>query len=388
MDEPLHPSTLSEILDRTAQLYRSRFLVFLGIAAIPTVALLVPLVGLVAFAFWVRTHHGGSPETGIIAGLGIGLVAMVSVPIYVAATSLASAAMNHAGSRAVFGQLTSIRDAYRAVWRRGWRYVGIYLMEGIAVWVLPVGAWTLLVMISAMLAAVLSEAGAGGGALFGFLALLVVAGLIAYGIWMSIRLSLAFAATTVEQTGAWAAMRRSWTLTKGTRGRIFVLYLLCTALHWILSMVVFIPLILVLSLWPGANSPENAQLVGTVSVFVFYGAGFVIQAFTRPVYGIALVLFYYDQRIRHEGFDIEWMMLQAGLVAPTVATIEAQPWTQALEGMAGGTTPEVEPAIAQGAGAVVAEGATPEPTAEPAQETPSLVESAREATISDSGESV
>jgi hypothetical protein len=33
----------------------------------------------------------------------------------------------------------------------------------------------------------------------------------------------------------------------------------------------------------------------------------------RPVYGIALVLFYYDQRIRKEGYDIEWMMEQAGL---------------------------------------------------------------------------
>jgi len=47
MDEPLHPSTLSEILDRTAQIYRSRFLVFFGIAALPT-ALLLAFVGIVA----------------------------------------------------------------------------------------------------------------------------------------------------------------------------------------------------------------------------------------------------------------------------------------------------------------------------------------------------
>jgi hypothetical protein len=31
---------------------------------------------------------------------------------------------------------------------------------------------------------------------------------------------------------------------------------------------------------------------------------------------IALVLFYYDQRIRKEGYDIEWMMQQAGLAQP------------------------------------------------------------------------
>ena len=32
-----------------------------------------------------------------------------------------------------------------------------------------------------------------------------------------------------------------------------------------------------------------------------------------PVFSIALVIFYYDQRVRKEGFDILWMMQQAGL---------------------------------------------------------------------------
>jgi len=36
----------------------------------------------------------------------------------------------------------------------------------------------------------------------------------------------------------------------------------------------------------------------------------------QPVSWIALVLFYYDQRIRKEGFDIEWMMQQAGMTQP------------------------------------------------------------------------
>lgn len=34
------------------------------------------------------------------------------------------------------------------------------------------------------------------------------------------------------------------------------------------------------------------------------------------LYPIALTLFYYDQRIRHEGYDIERMMDDAGLIAP------------------------------------------------------------------------
>jgi len=40
---------------------------------------------------------------------------------------------------------------------------------------------------------------------------------------------------------------------------------------------------------------------------------------------VALTLFYYDQRIRHEGYDIERMMDSAGLNAPaTPPSGEAQ----------------------------------------------------------------
>jgi hypothetical protein len=33
-----------------------------------------------------------------------------------------------------------------------------------------------------------------------------------------------------------------------------------------------------------------------------------------------ITLFYYDQRIRHEGYDIEWMMNAAGLNPPATAS--------------------------------------------------------------------
>ena len=49
-----------------------------------------------------------------------------------------------------------------------------------------------------------------------------------------------------------------------------------------------------------------------IVIFSYYGSAFAVQALTKPVYGIALVLFYYDQRIRQEGFDIEWMMQRGG----------------------------------------------------------------------------
>jgi hypothetical protein len=40
------------------------------------------------------------------------------------------------------------------------------------------------------------------------------------------------------------------------------------------------------------------------------------------VYAIALVLFYYDQRVRQEGFDIEMLMRQAGMDAEPPVLVE------------------------------------------------------------------
>jgi hypothetical protein len=53
--------------------------------------------------------------------------------------------------------------------------------------------------------------------------------------------------------------------------------------------------------------------VYTVVAYFFYA---VIGAVVGPLYPIAVTLFYYDQRSRKEGFDVEIMMEAAGLTEP------------------------------------------------------------------------
>jgi hypothetical protein len=338
MNEPLRPSTLGEILDRTAQLYRSRFLLFLGISVIPTVVVvaLACLIGLVV-AWWSAAGAGSVSEAEgyvLVAVFALG-VTLVALPIFLAATALAMAAMCHAVSRVYLGQATTLRDAYKSVWRRGWRYIGLYLLEGLLIGVAPIAAWTVLVFLVAGGAALARTAGMGsitGGALFGLLVVLAVVALIGYVIWMALRLSLAFPACVVEQIGAWTAIKRSSNLSLGTKGRIFVLFLLGATLSWLLSMGITLPLTIILALLPGMNNAQNVGVIAWVPFFVIYGSLFAVQALVRPVYGIALVLFYYDQRIRIEGFDIEWMMQQAGMVVAPPPTAQAAPWLPAALG--------------------------------------------------------
>jgi hypothetical protein len=329
MNEPLRPSSLGEILDRTVQLFRARFLLYLGISLIPTGVLvaLACAAGLVVAWWSAAGARSVSSQTGyVLVGLFATAVALVALPLLLAATGLATAAMNHAVSHIHLGETTTIRDAYKSVWRLGWRYVWLYLLEAILVWVAPAVAWFALVLIYAGIGALGRRAGMGASFLaapfdlFAFLVLVVVA---ACGIWMLLRLSLAFPTCVVEELRVWPSLKRSSVLTKGTMGRIFLLCLLVAVLSWLLSIAIIVLLTLLVYLIPGITGAQHQQAFGVIMAFIVYGMPFAVQALVRPVYGIALVLFYYDQRIRQEGFDIEWMMHQAGML-PT-AKIEPQP---------------------------------------------------------------
>jgi hypothetical protein len=64
------------------------------------------------------------------------------------------------------------------------------------------------------------------------------------------------------------------------------------------------------------HDPTVALIAAIVGGIVYVVVTMGAQIALVPVPWIALVLFYYDQRIRKEGYDIEWMMQQAGLTQP------------------------------------------------------------------------
>src|SRR5579862_5531296 len=153
--------------------------------------------------------------------------------------------------------------------------------------------------------------------------------LFGYAVWMLLRICLAFPVSVVEQIGVRSAIRRASVLSKGTKGRIFLLYLLGVALGWILAIGFMLPVTILLGVSSWTNNPQHAQMLGMILLFTWYGLWFAVQAFTKPVYGIALTMFYFDQRIRKEGFDIEWKMRQAGLTSHALERTEGVVWRPA-----------------------------------------------------------
>jgi uncharacterized membrane protein len=123
---------------------------------------------------------------------------------------------------------------------------------------------------------------------------------------MSLRYSLAMPACVVEDTSAGAALKRSIELSKGSRGRIFVLGLLVYAVKLLLGILFGFPFIAFGFKHPGQPLPLVYLAIQQVGVFL-------TNTFIGPIYSAGLTLFYYDQRVRKEGFDVEWMMKAAGL---------------------------------------------------------------------------
>ena len=329
MNESLHPLTLAEILDRTAQLYRSRFLIFLGISTIPAGTIFVFAAGIFAFVAWMgsNSRNGGS-VADIFVWVFLAVLMVVIVPVGLAASSLGAAAMSDASARIFLGEAITIRSSYKNVWKRGWRYLGLYTLQGLVIAGAP--AVLFFAGMFAMIAGKVSGYAAGDNSpLFGGLLFLLFVVIGACAVWMLLRFCLAFPACVVEQATAWNALKRGVRLSHGTRGRILVLYILGLVLNWMLTWAVTFVVIIAVAMIPSLQGQKHAQAVGMIMMISLYGSYFAVKALIKPIYGIALTIFYFDQRMRKEAFDIEWLMHQAGMVptpepAPTPA-VEPQP---------------------------------------------------------------
>lgn len=314
MNNQLRPLTLGEILDRAADLYRSRFLLYTGIAAIFAAAILaIQLLyvrSLVALGYPDITAHfqWGTAVAAIVEGL-------LSLLIY----GLSMVAIYRAVTWVYLDQQATITAAVKSVFPRAGRYLWLMTMLGSIAWgpLAVLYGGFLAIAFSVMPHGFLTHPGVVQASPnptammeFGLSALILFPLIIAavvYGILMSLRYSLSIPSCVAEDLSAWQAIRRSVHLSKGSRGRIFVLALLVGAIRWVLAMMAGVPLLVAMFKHPGQPVPVEWLILTQV-------ANFFINALIVPISAIGLSLFYYDQRIRKEGFDIEWMMQAAGLM--------------------------------------------------------------------------
>lgn len=314
MDNQLRPLNLGEILDRTADLYRSRFLFFTGLSGVFAAAMLA--VRLIQVG---TIHLLGYPHVPAnLQWIYFGILGLQGLLVSLMA-GLSIAAFNRAVAWIYLGKPATVSSAVRSISARVGRYLWLMTIAVLRAWGPLIGIY--IVFFGIIFAAGFggesvgtanqnSTMGAGqmaGAIVGGLIALLLLVPALAYGIIMWLRYSLAMPACVVQELPAGKAIRRSIDLSEGARGRIFVLWLLVFAIRLVLAILIEFPSILLLVKNPGHPVPIGWLIYQQCGVFV-------MDMLIGPIYSIGLTLFYYDQRIRKEGFDIEWMMQAAGLV--------------------------------------------------------------------------
>jgi hypothetical protein len=329
METNLRPLTLGEILDRTAQMYRSNFLLFAGMFSIYAAVSLV--LGLLQLGLLIMVK---GKTWAAIASLSVGGLRLLLIFLLLGA---AIAAISRAVASINLGEPVTIRSAYAGTLPKLARYLWLMTITFFRAWgpIVAVygGLMTALFLNLAKHPGATSIKGPATPAepdplmvLVGLGFLLFFLPALVYAVWMNIRYALAIPACVVENLKARAAIKRSISLSKGARGRIFALILLVFVIKIGLVGLTQSFIFVIAIKHPGYIPPGMNALSQVIQFFT--------NTFLGPIGATGLTLFYFDQRVRKEGYDIEWMMLAAGMTPqPAPAAEPAAPAETA-------TTPE------------------------------------------------
>jgi hypothetical protein len=217
-----------------------------------------------------------------------------------------------AASRELFAESNSIRNSLRLLGVRWRTYLWVAFLRHLAQLVLPEALTFGLIVAIAYLD---EKLGAFKGSnTSGVLALIAIAGLFIAFLCIGISFAFAMPASALESLTGWKSMGRSWRLTKKSRWRILVAWIMAVVCSLVLEGVgAFLSWGIVTLFTPGHNAGSFNKELYEVLVYFFYAIAAVVVG---PLYPIAITLLYYDQRSRKEGYDVECMMEAAGLLAP------------------------------------------------------------------------
>lgn len=310
---PAHPfpMTFGQLFDRTYRLMRANLRLFLGIAAVPSSAIFVVFAAITGIFFVTlapQISGGVAPPPTMplcLLGVFIGAFYLILPLVY----ALYMPAASYAATQADRGATVTLCEAYAVGWRRFGRHLWLMILCLLYILV-PVLACLLVVGLGAIL---MHFAMAGNsGPLVSFLliplGMLLYLALAVYSVLIMLRFSLAYPACVVEQLPAWASLQRSAQLTKGAKGRIFLVLLVVYALTYAVSMVcmvvffavgALVALVAVLAqVTPG--SPAFVPLICLAALGVLV-VMIITCMFSYAAFTTALAVLYHDQRLRTDG---------------------------------------------------------------------------------------
>jgi hypothetical protein len=314
MAEILRPMSTGELLDRTLALYKRNFKLFVGIASLgPATYLVFELLTISSASVRAGSPNRVNPFSA--ASLGFSFVA--GFVIMMAGMAIAHAATVRAVAAVHLGFPIRIWEAFRSLKGRLWRVIGVFVCIALLVLLMVVAGAFFLGVVIVGTRGIFSGNTIPRTTALGLLVVLVPAlmiGIVATIVW--VRYALAIACCIVEDLGVVKSLKRSSALSKGSRLRILLVYIVFFTLNLILGFALRGLVQRVGSLIPSA----------TTRLILTFLAGFITGTLTGPLATIGIALIYYDERVRKEAFDLQLMMSSLDPPAPLPdAAVVVQP---------------------------------------------------------------
>jgi hypothetical protein len=335
----LAPLGAGDLIDRTVRLYRRHFGALVRASAPPVI---VSAVGTVLWsicfpALWVTASEGrlAGYVAGAVAGGAIYVLGLLTQLIVMGGAS------RNLVMHLLWGEPVTARLIYRSVRSRLWglfRATVVVLFWLFISWVAAAGAGLVLLLPGfigvALVVAMFETAGAQWVGLLaaGLLWLATVVVMLFVFFFVAGRVAYVPQVLMVEGRGVLDSIGRSARLARGNVRRLTGMFLFTGFAWYSAAMLLLVPLgwyAYLNGIDPLGMDPTRTPVWYTVSSNVLGQVSTILMA---PVWMMGLSLLYVDERVRHEGYDIELLAAQvfgqmpavpAGLNAPLAPAISA-----------------------------------------------------------------
>ncbi|TMB88621.1 MAG: hypothetical protein E6J18_08740 [Chloroflexi bacterium] len=255
----LRPLEVGDLLDETFRMYRRHFFLFAGISVI----LSIPLAALAGYGFFSLfsslVAQTGTDQPVDFTTLTPSLTAFaLFLVLNIALYPLLYGSITYAVCESALGRPVTLWGALRGALRRYFQILGFLVLIGLMAFVfclLPLWIWIWV----------------------GWIAVMPV--------------------MFIENTGLIAAMGRSWRLVEGRWWHTLLIVFLIVVLIYVVSAALGAFLYL-------GQTLLQIILSSYLGLGIAEAANIIVSALINPILQIAIVLIYFDLRVRKEGLDL------------------------------------------------------------------------------------
>jgi hypothetical protein len=329
----LAPLGAGDLIDRAVRLYRRHFMTLIRISAPPVV---ISAVGSVLWTIGWGAVWSASDEASMafyIVLTAVGWVLLIGGYLFI--MIVMGGATRNLVAHLLWNEPVSARNTYRAVRARFWALLGATFLVGLLIIVASVAAtyvWlfafgVVIFMTSLMMLALPYWIPS--------IMAIVASVAVTYGaMWLFFLMAGRFAyvpqVLLVEGKGVFESIGRSFTLARGNVRRLMAMTLFSTFAGYAALMLLVIPLG-----WYGYLNGINPSPWNFESWPAWYSIGYNVllqssSILLAPVWMLGLSLLYVDERVRHEGYDVELMAARRLGEIPKLAGGRTAPLTPAM----------------------------------------------------------